>query len=108
MKKELGIELGIYVICISLTSFLWEKPIILAFCCLFISILMIYKWHDKIDLVIYFVGFILCPLGELVVVYFGAWEYSKPLYLIPIWIPFLWGIAALLIKKLSETIVKMI
>ena len=66
---------------------------------------MLYKWHSKSDLVFYFVGFALGPVGEFVAVYFGAWKYSKPLYLIPIWLPFLWGIAALFMKKLSETLI---
>jgi hypothetical protein len=43
-------------------------------------------------------------MGESVAVYFGAWDYSKPLYLIPIWLPFLWGITALFMKNICETI----
>jgi hypothetical protein len=38
----------------------------------------------------------------IVPVYVGAWTYSGSPYLIPIWLPFLWGIVALSLKKLCE------
>jgi hypothetical protein len=66
---------------------------------------MLCRWHSRSDLIFYFVAFSLGPAGEVVAVYCGAWEYSKPFYLIPIWLPFLWGIAALFMKKISETFI---
>jgi hypothetical protein len=62
------------------------------------------KWHTKNDLLFYFITFLLGPIGESVAIYLGAWKYSKPLYLIPSWLPFLWGICALFLKHISETI----
>jgi hypothetical protein len=52
------------------------------------------------------VAFILGPLAEFGAVSFGAWEYSKPFYFIPIWLPFVWGISALFMKNISETLSK--
>jgi hypothetical protein len=52
----------------------------------------------------YFVAFVLGPLGELIAICFGAWSYAEPFYFIPIWLPFIWGIAALFMKKLAETL----
>jgi len=103
MKKELIIEVLIYALSITLAALLWHNPVFLSICYVLISIFMLYRWHAKSDLIFYFVAVVLGPLGEVVAVYFGAWQYSKPLYLIPIWLPFLWGIAALFMKKLSET-----
>ena len=105
MKKTLITEIIIYFICVTLAALLWSRPIVLSLGYIFISIFMLCKWHAKSDFVFYFVAFVLGPLGELVAIYFGAWEYSKPLYFIPIWLPFLWGIAALFMKKLSETLI---
>jgi len=102
----LFIEIGIYALCVTLASLLWKYPVILTFCFLIISFLMLHKWHTKRDLFFYFIGFVLGPFGELVAVYFGAWKYSKPFFLIPIWLPFLWGIVLLFMKKLSETLIK--
>jgi len=104
MKKTFITEIIIYFICVTLAALLWSRPIVLSLGYIFISIFMLCKWHAKSDFVFYFVAFVLGPLGELVAIYFGAWEYSKPLYFIPVWLPFLWGIAALFMKKLSETL----
>ena len=103
MKKELTIEIAIYALCIALASLLWRSPVALSLCYILLSIVVLYRWHTGSDLIFYFVAFVLGPIGEMVTVHFGAWKYSKPLYLIPIWLPFLWGIAALFIKKISET-----
>jgi hypothetical protein len=67
---------------------------------------MLSKWHTKSDLCFYFVAFILGPIAEVAAIYSGTWTYSKSFFLIPIWLPFGWGIASLIIKKISETLVE--
>ena len=106
MKKELAFELGIYALCIVLVGTLWHKPDILTICYVVISIGVLIKWHTKSDLLFYCITFVLGPIGESVAIYQGAWEYSRPFYLIPSWLPFLWGICALFLKNISETILK--
>jgi hypothetical protein len=106
MKKELAFELGLYALCIALVGSLWHEPAILTACYIAISIVALAKWHSKSDLLFYFITFVLGPVGESVAIYRGAWEYAKPVYLIPSWLPFLWGICALFLKNISETILK--
>jgi hypothetical protein len=106
MKKQLTMLVGIYALSIALTASLWSKSVVLTLCLALLSIFMLYKWHTKSDFAFYFVPFVLVPAGEIVAVYFGAWQYSKPLYLIPTWLPLLWGIAALFMKKMVETFIK--
>lgn len=106
MKRDIAIQAGIYVLCVALVSFLWHRPVVLFVCYLAVSVLMLGKWHTKSDLTFYLVGFVLGPAGEIVIVHFGAWQYAKPFYLLPIWLPFIWGIFALLVKKISETLVQ--
>jgi hypothetical protein len=105
MKKELLIAFGIYILCVTLLRFLWHLSIVLALCYFFLSIFVLYRWYTKSNLVFYFIAFVLGPAGEVVAVHDGAWEYSKPFYLIPVWLPFAWGIAALVMKKLSEILI---
>jgi hypothetical protein len=107
MRRELAIQIGIYCLCVALASILWRRPVTLSLCYVLTSILVLYRWHTRSDLIFYSVAFVLGPIGEMVTVHSGAWEYSRPLYFIPVWLPFLWGIAALFIKKLSETFVAM-
>lgn len=106
-KKELLFEIFIYLACVLLAGFLWKKPLILALFYLVISMIMLAKWHTYKDILYFIGGFILGPIGEMAAVYLGAWQYSKPLYLIPLWLPFLWGIAVLLLIKTTETIMEL-
>ena len=104
MKKELLTALGVYVLCVILAKSLWHFSSILALCYLCVSAFVLWRWYSASNLIFYFVAFILGPVGEIFAVHGGAWAYSKPLFLIPIWLPFVWGITALIIKKVSETI----
>jgi len=106
MKRELVFELCVYIMCVILAGFFWPEPVILTIFYVVISVIMLIKWHKKSDLIFYFVAFGLGPMGEAFAIYLGAWQYSKPFYLIPIWLPLLWGISALFVKKISETLLK--
>jgi len=106
MKRDLLFELGMYVICVILVAALWRKPTLLMFCYVLISVILFAKWHTKSDFLFYVVAFILGPLAEFVAVHFGAWEYSRPFYFIPLWLPFVWGISALFMKNISETLLE--
>ena len=105
MKLMLSIEIGIYVIAVSLICLLWRNPAILALCLFFISLFMLLKWHTKKDLFFFFAAFVLGPIAEMIAVYNGGWKYSKSVSLVPVWLPFAWGIALLIIKKLSDTLI---
>lgn len=104
MKRELIILVAIYALCLTLTSGFWHKPIALSLCYILISVFMLARWHGRSDLLFYCAAFVLGPIGEAVAVHFRAWEYAKPLYLIPVWLPFLWGIFGLFLKKVCETL----
>jgi hypothetical protein len=104
MKQEIAFELGIYCVSVILAGLLWHKPLLLTSIYLMISFIMLYKWHTKSDFIFYAAGLVLGPAGEIFAVYLGAWQYAKPFFLIPLWLPFLWGIAVLFFKKLSESL----
>lgn len=105
-RKEVALLLFIYLLCIALAGLLWHRQVLLSLCYVGLSIAMLTKWHARRDLFYFFTGFILGPAGEFVAVYLGAWKYSKPLFLLPLWLPLLWGIAALFMMRLAETLAK--
>lgn len=106
MKKDFFFALAMYAICVILVAVLWRQPIFLIFCYVLMSLILFAKWHTKTDAFFYVVAFILGSSGEFVAVYAGAWEYSKPFYLIPAWLPLAWGISALFMKNISETLLR--
>ena len=101
---QLIIPIAIFALAIGLTSALWSQPVVLTINLAVLTVIQLYKWHTKSDLVYFSVPFVLGPLAEGIAIYFGAWQYSKPVYLIPVWLPVLWGIAALFMKKICESI----
>jgi hypothetical protein len=103
-KKSIVILLSTYALCVALVCFLWTKPILLTGCYLIISIITFMRWHAASDFIFYFVAFVLGSVGEICATGFGAWSYAQPFYFIPTWLPLLWGLAALVVKNLSETL----
>jgi hypothetical protein len=108
IKKNLLFALGTYALCVILVAGLWLKPILLILCYVLMSLILFAKCHTGSDCLFYAVAFVLGSLAEFVAVYFGAWEYSKPFYFIPIWLPFAWGMGALFMKNISETLLRII
>jgi hypothetical protein len=106
MKKDLLFASGMYALCVILVAVLWDKPFWLLVSYILMSLILFANWHTKSDTLFYVVAFILGSLGEFVAVSFGAWKYSKTFYVIPVWLPFAWGISALFMKNISETLLR--
>jgi hypothetical protein len=66
---------------------------------------MLFRWHTQADLLFYFAALSFGPLGEAISVWSGAWAYSRPSFLIPLWLPLLWGIAGLFLKRFCDSLV---
>jgi hypothetical protein len=66
-------------------------------------------WPGRDVLVLYLMGAIVGPCGEMIGASSGAWRYAEPTLLgIPLWLPLAWGLAAVLIRGVSETLAKMV
>lgn len=104
-QPELLLHAGIYVAIVLLVSSAWSRPWLLLGGVLAGSALMLWRWHGRRDVIFYLAGFFLGPLCELAAVYFHAWSYARPLVLIPVWLPCLWGMAALFMNRLCDALV---
>ena len=95
--------LPIYVACIAPAALMWQQPVALALVYVVIAAGLLFWRHSASDLVYFFTPFFLGPIGEFFAVQRGAWSYdgSKTL---PIWLPFVWGIAGLFMKNVSEAL----
>ncbi len=102
LKKLFSIELFLLLITPIIYIYSWKSFIfstILALSAVIIAFILFHKFQD----IIYFIlGIILGSIGEICCVYFGVWEYSKPLFLgIPLWLSLFWGYVFLLIRRLG-------
>ena len=77
---------------------IWVNIILLSV----VAFLLIKVDGSKHDVKLFFAGFILGPLAEAICIHFGAWRYSETFILgFPIYLPFVWGNAALYFKRIA-------
>ena len=107
LKKELLLEFIPYIIGIISISTLYLDNILLTLVLFAAYFLGLFIWHKKHDLIFFVIGAIIGPIGEIICIHYGVWHYSNPSFLgIPFWLPLAWGLAVMLIKRVSETFVK--
>lgn len=105
MLKVLFVIL-VYIISIISVILFWKDIILLSFILLILSIVTLALWHRKNDIITFFFGVIFGWVSESVCIYFGVWKYTNPTYLVPLWLPLLWGIAAMVIRRFTLEIEK--
>jgi uncharacterized membrane protein YoaT (DUF817 family) len=89
-----------------LMSSLWRDILILTTVLIGLTVLVMYFWHEKRDLTFFFVSFLLGPAVETVSITFGAWSYTNPTYIIPVWLPLVWGLSGISLSRISEYFIK--
>jgi hypothetical protein len=83
---------------------LHRNPLLLSAVLLVLAASVMALWREK-NLPVYIVGAIAGPGAEVFGVRAGAWKYAAPAFLgIPLWLPFAWGYAAILVIWIAETV----
>ena len=98
MKYEI-FTIIVTAISITFVSLFWRDIMLLTASLLSLSIVALWHYHKKNDVVVYSIGAIFGAVAESVCIHFGAWAYTNPTFLIPLWLPIVWGLAALVIRR---------
>ena len=86
-----------------LTSVLWRYPVALTSLQIATGVAIYSLRPSRTSACVYAVGFVFGPLAEGLAIQTGAWEYASPSVLgIPLWLPFVWGNAALFIQNSAD------
>jgi hypothetical protein len=86
-----------------LTSVLWRYPVALTAVMVVTGLAIFTLRPSRTSACVYAVGFVCGPLAEGLAIQTGAWKYASPSVLgIPLWLPFVWGIAALFIQNTAD------
>jgi len=81
----------------------WKEQVVTAALLALLAIVFIRMHPQKRLLYSYGVAFVCGPFAEIAAMSAGAWQYTEPLVAgIPLWLPFLWGNAALFILVLNS------
>lgn len=100
-------DLFIFWFVIFLVVLCWTNNILVTAILIAAYWIRYYFWPDKEDLVLYIGGAILGPIAEIIATKVGIWHYTLPTFFnIPLWLPFAWGFAAVLIIRIALACVK--
>ena len=93
---------------IVLLYYLWKNNLMLSLILLFISAIILTKFSNKKEKILYFLGFVFLPIFDLTLVPRGVWTYGNPtIYGVPIWLPFSYGLGTVMIVKIGNSIGKL-
>src|SRR3989338_4708690 len=106
-KKDFLIGILTFIFYITMSYYLWMNNILLTVTLGMVSILILFKWANLEEKFIYFISFLLGPIIDLVIVPIGIWTYGNPtVFMVPMWLPFTYGLAGVLLIKLGKSISK--
>ncbi len=102
---QLFFELLVYILAITIVSSFWHNSFLTFLLLSILLIVALFLWHDPLDLKIFIIAALGGSLGEIIAIFFGAWSYTLPNFLgIPVWLPLLWGFAAVTLRRLLSTL----
>ncbi len=105
--KELIIEIIAFFILTFSMALFWKHNLLLSGIYLVGFFSAMIFWKDRSDIAIFVIAAVFFQIGELIIVYFGAWTYNNPSYLnIPLWLGLSWGYIAVIIKRFGITVTK--
>jgi hypothetical protein len=90
---------------VATVSALWPRSLLLTAVLVLGSIVMLALQRDAEEYVLYGVAAVTGAIAEVVAIYYGAWQYTAPdVAGIPYWLPVLWGMAAIAMKRMTEVV----
>lgn len=102
-----AVSLLAYFVVMLLIGLLWRWPMLLLSGFTGFAMILLWRIARRPGDYLYFVlPAVLGPLGEVPAILGGAWVYSKPMVVVPVWLPLAWGCAALLIKRTADNVVR--
>jgi hypothetical protein len=102
------VSLLVYPIGIVCLATLYRQPLVLAGALALLAAVTLLVSRRRGDLAVLVGGVLLGPVAEIVAVRHGAWAYATPDFLgVPLWLPVAWGLATLVIKRISEGLLEL-
>lgn len=105
MHKIFAFSVAIAVVCLLTVSLFWSSPWFLMGLLIAVSAATLLVTRKKEDVVVYAIAGVSGAVGGAIAIVYGAWAYSIPMFFgIPVWLPFLWGLAGVYLKNLSDEV----
>ncbi|MFZ2555250.1 MAG: hypothetical protein WAZ27_00215 [Minisyncoccia bacterium] len=102
MKQNIRFEILVASLCILATAGLWQMPWLLSIALLGLAVFFIVRSPHAHPIKIFIGAGIGGAVSEIIAISAGAWTYALPqVFTIPLWLPILWGNAALFIVAIA-------
>ena len=106
--KNIIFNLAVMVLNLLSVIYFYKNSVLTISLVSIIAIVALIKWKSKLTLVLFVGGAILFGILEMLVVDFGAWQYSNPSVLgVPIWLFIIWGTTCSFIYQMALEIRKL-
>jgi len=103
--KRLARALTLYAVATAAIAFLHDRSLALTGVLIALLAATYFIDHEPRDIWFPVGGFVFGPLTEMLSIGRGGWEYSTQDFLgIPLWLPFGWAAAALLLRRLADAL----
>ena len=104
-RKTITFSIVMLIATIFVMSFAWPNNILATFSMTMIVAVSFYFYRTKHDIVHFSLAAVIGTIAEAICITFGAWSYSNPTFIIPIWLPLVWGAVALHLPRISKAII---
>jgi len=107
VRRALVRDLVIFWLVVLLVVLTWRHNMVVT-AILIAAYLARYRfWPNREDHIFYIAGAIIGPAAEIIATHAGIWSYTLPTFLrIPVWLPFAWGFAVVLIIRIGQAFVR--
>jgi len=107
VRRALVRDLVIFWLVVLLVVITWRHNVVVT-AILIAAYLARYRfWPNREDHIFYVAGAIIGPAAEIIATHAGIWSYTLPTFLrIPVWLPFAWGFAVVLIIRIGQAFVR--
>jgi len=103
--RRLAFDLLLFALGIAALVLFYMDNIILSALLLVNWAAILSVWRRKGDAYFLLIGAALGAVAEIIAIHYGVWQYANPSFLgIPMWLPIAWGIIAVLIRRMAESV----
>ena len=106
-RKTLAFSIITIAIAIISIGLFWENNLLVSAILIAVIAVSFYVYRTKKDLVYFFVAVIFGTTAEIFCITFGVWSYANPTFIIPLWLPLIWGIAGINLPRLANAIMEL-
>jgi hypothetical protein len=96
----------VFLLSVASISIFWVDGLLVTGMLVGLTIVMIIIPRFQFDPMKLLFPFVSGPIMEIICISFGTWQYTNPFVIIPLWLPFIWGIIMLTFSRISEFIIE--